>query len=257
MEPITITLPGFHLVPPQSTDNVIVFPFSYGSQKFSREDDFTRITQGKASLDDINDVLTIFEVVLSRASSTRKFLMNLILPLLIPYLLLLSGSGIYWRVARQLNFCYLIFAFITVIYSLYKRMGQTGRTKVDVQRMLEMIRPVYAKRGLTWHFSEHFFCSWLELKEEHQENEQESSLSVEVHSSRNRERFIPQKGSCRRIFEEFKDGENIIVCAGKNLTGPDFSPPVQFRYIIYFIIYGYIGVSFINSLYYRSLNYYY
>jgi len=257
MEPITITLPAFHPIPPESTDDVIIFPFSYGSQKFSREDDSTRIIQGKASLDDINDVLTVFELVLSRADSTRKFLMNLLLPLFILYLLTLIGCGMNLSASIKQHFLALIFICIFVGSSLYKRMCQTGRTKVEVQRMLEMIRPVYAKRGLTWHFSEHFFCSWLELRKEGSADEQNSTLRTEIRSSQNRESFIPQKGSCCRIFEDFTDGENIIVCAGKNLTSSDFSPPIQFQYVICFIICAYISKLFLNYQYDTSLDYYY
>ena len=258
MDPIIITLPGWNQIssyffPPDSTDDVIIFPFKASSQKFCRTVDSTRITQDKATLDDINNVLTIFELVLSRFDSTRKFLMGLIFPLLIPYLLVLNAYGFYWRSVDKVRFFYMIFAFIVVTYSLYKRMRQTGRTKADIQRMLEMIQPAYAKRGLTWHFSERFFSSWLELKKEHQAGEQESSLSLEVHSNNSQESFIRQQG--------LTDEENIIVCAGKNLTGPDFSPPAQFRYVIYFIICGYIGVSLISYHYnryrYYSYSYYY
>ena len=261
MEPITITVPALHFIPPESTDDVIVFPFSFRSQKFSRVDS-TKITQGKASLDDINDVLTIFELVLSRQESTRKFLWNLTLPLFILFLLTLIARGINSSDGDKLQTLSLGFILIFVAYSLYKRMRQTGRTEADIKRMLEMIKPVYAKRGLAWYYVEHSLCSWLELRKGGSIDEQNSTLSMEIRSSRDHESFIYQNGSHCRIFEAFSDGENIIVCAGKNLTNSDFSPRVQFKYVFYFIICIYISFSLINNVwessrYYRRHYYYY
>ena len=262
MEPITITLPGWNQIssyffPPESTDDVIIFPYSSGSRKFHRTVDPTKLTQGKASWEDIHDVLTIFELVFGRVSSTPRFLAGIFFPFLIPFLIFTQFFWAHWKVVRLINTGFLAFAFIFGTYCLYKRMCETGRRKVDMQRMMEMIRPVYAKRGLAWHFSENFFCSWLELKKESSTDEQNISLSsIEVHSGNNQESFISQ---CR-IFEDFKDGENIIVCAGKNLTGADFKHPLQFRYVICFIIYGYIMVSWIStasSSYYYYYRYYY
>ncbi len=238
MEPITITLPGWNQIstyfaPPDSTDDVIIFPFNSESQKFSRTVDSTKITQGKTSLDDINDALTIFELVFGRVTSTKKFLVGFVFPFLIPYILFMYYYWFYGGFAETVRYGALVFALIIGTKCLYKRMRETGRSKVDIQRMIEMIRPVYAKRGLAWHFSENFFCSWLELKKE-----------GEVHSSNNKESLISQE----RILEELKDEDNIIVCAAKNLTDPDFSPPVQFKYVILMIIYGYVMISWMNSL---------
>ncbi len=240
MEPITITIPGLkqifsHFFPPESTDDVIIFPYSSGSQKFSRTVDSTKITQGKASLNDINDVLSIFELVYSRTASPIRFVMNLFLSYVIPYMLFWNSYWFDYRLSETMRYGTLVFFSIMTNFSLYKRMRETGRRKVHLQRMIEMIRPAYAKRGLVWGFSETFFCCWLELKKE-----------GEVHSEDNRESLISQD----RIFDEFKDGENILICAGKTLEGPDSSPRVQFRYVILMIICGYYTMQWIHTFSY-------
>jgi hypothetical protein len=254
MEPITITLPGWNQIssyffPPESTDDTIVFPYSSGSQKFSRTVDSTKVTQGKASLEDINNVLTVFELVISKVSSTRRFLLGLVCLFYFPYFMLNQAHWVYYELSLSLRMYYLIFALPAVTYFIFKRMRETGRRKDNIKKMIEMIRSAYAKRGLRWHFTESFFCTWLELKKEGSTEEQNNNISVEVHPDNSEESLISEQGSHSRVFEELKDGENIIVCAGKNLSGPDSSPPVQWRYVICFIVYGWMMISWINSEY--------
>ncbi len=121
----------------------------------------------------------------------------------------------YW-LGDNLKFFHMIFISIIIIFALFQRRHQMRKIKPDLEKILEVIQPAFAKRGLTWHFSEGLLCNWLELQKE-----QEGSLIVEVHSGNNQEE---SSISHCRILKEFTDGKN------------DLPPPYLSDFILYVCI---------------------
>jgi len=70
---------------------------------------------------------------------------------------------------------YIAFAVATLIV---ERATQKRNAEADIQKMIEMIRPAFAERGLSWHIGDECFCCWLELRKENQSGEQDQGQSV-------------------------------------------------------------------------------
>ena len=193
MEPSNDTFPGLKQIfpgfeqtfgpfdPPLSTENSIIFPFNPSSKNFSRGTYSAKLTQGRASVDDMNQVLTLVELVLSRLESTREVIMNFLLRIFIPLLLIIYSWEVYLfrsSVLEILSPIYVIYIAFTGTALIVERATQKRNTEADIQKIIEMIRPAYAKRGLSWHLSDEFFSCWLELRKESQTGEQGQAQSV-------------------------------------------------------------------------------
>lgn len=192
MEPITITIPGLKQIfgafhPPLSTNNTIIFPFNSSSKKFTRGTYSAKLTKGRASVDDINQVFTLFELILSRLDSNLRLIGCLLLRILIPYWTLWLIYEFYWfdySVFRVLRTFYPWYLVIMVGLLIADRTTQKMKAKADMNKLLEMIGPAYAKRGLSWHISDEFFSCWLELRKESQKDEEETVQITSQQSTR-------------------------------------------------------------------------
>jgi len=132
-------------------------------------------------VDDMNQVLTLVELVLSRLESTREVIMNFLLRIFIPLLLIIYSWEVYLfrsSVLEILSPIYVIYIAFTGTALIVERATQKRNTEADIQKIIEMIRPAYAKRGLSWHLSDEFFSCWLELRKESQTGEQGQAQSV-------------------------------------------------------------------------------
>jgi len=214
MDPVTITFPGFRNLcagkfskTPLSTDCVIVFPLNRRN-KFSRTLYSAAMTQGRASLDDVNQVFTLLEFILVRLQSKLSLLMSLILRFFLPFMVLLcyhekrwydsnynndydsyysssryrSGGFRYTSFDERIWAWFAFYCVAGIGYMLFDRRRQMKQVKADIEEVIKMVQPGYVERGLRWRVPDESY-GWIELiKEYHQEAEPSAPVVVQVHS---------------------------------------------------------------------------
>jgi len=199
MDPVTITFPGFRNLcagkfskTPLTTDSVIVFPLNR-KNKFSRTLYSSTMTQGRASLDDINQVFTLLEFVLIRLPSKLSLFLSLILRFFLPFVVLRCYHETYdWRSSsyydsRWVRFDERIwawFAFYCVVgigYMLFDRRRQRKQVKADIEEVIKMVQPGYVERGLRWRVPDESY-GWIELIKEYRQEAEPSAPVTQVRS---------------------------------------------------------------------------
>ena len=183
MEPITITFPGFKKllnpdVPP-STDSVIVFPFNRTNKRFNKEFYSSEMTNGRASSDDINQVLTILELISPRFPTKLDLLISCLVRFVPPLVIVIlfeqtdvfQSSACVWAVL-------LIYWIVGIFFLLSQRDLKADDARVDLERIIEMVQPEYLKKGLRWQIPEQNY-HWIELVNEPGETELLDKLTVD------------------------------------------------------------------------------
>ena len=183
MDPITIsfTFPGFNNlwnykfsgVPPQSTDNMIVFRLDSFSKKFSRETYAPEMTDGKVSSQEVNQALAVFEIAMSRAVSSFDLIKNLFFRFLLPYLLL-EFIGV--RVLIIWLF-FIAYCVAGISYLLKEGNEKIERSRAEMKSVIELIQPGYLAKGLRWRIPESSF-GWVELIKENGSAKDQASAQV-------------------------------------------------------------------------------
>ena len=209
MQPITVYFPGLETTfgpfnPPESTKNSIILPFNLSSKIFSRDVYSAKLTQGRASVDDINQFLTLVELVLSRLETTSELIIRFLLRMVIPFLLYIFLWDSYW-LEHGVGVLYFFYIVNTVAGVIVDRVTEKTNAKNDIQKIVEMMRPAFAKRGLSWHLFDEYFCCWLELrKDEDQTDDQESLVENATQDQTMSDQSVHEK-----ILENFKNEENF------------------------------------------------
>jgi len=210
MDPVTITFPGFRNLcagnfgkTPLSTDCVIVFPLNR-KNKFSRTLYSSAMTQGRASLDDVNQVFTLLEFILVRLQSKLSLFMSLILRFFLPFLVLLcyyekrwydynynndysyssrysSGGYRYTTFDERIWLWFAFYCVVGVGYMLFDRRRQMKQVKADVEEVIKMVQPGYVQRGLRWRVPDESY-GWIELIKEYRQAEEPKAHIVQVRS---------------------------------------------------------------------------
>jgi len=186
MDPITITFPGFKRLlgcqsfedPPSSSDSVIVFPWNSSHQKFDRKFYSSDLTQGRASSDDINQVLTLFELIFPRIPSSSIFLTSWTLRFLFPMIVMILFE--LNRVFRNSDFAWSLLSIywvVGLIHLFSERYEKREQAKAELEEVLKMVQPAYIKRGLRWRVPEEL-GGWIELMKDENGSEQLSILIV-------------------------------------------------------------------------------
>lgn len=213
MQPITVYFPGLESTfgpfnSPLSTEKSIVFPFNLSSKEFSRGAYSAKLTQGRASVDDINQFLTLVELVLSRLETTTELIIRFLLRMVIPFLFYIFLWDSYWLRRGALEIVGVIYFFYlvsTIAAMIVDRSIQKENAENDIQKIIEMMRPAFAKRGLSWHLFDEYFCCWLELrKDEDQTDDQESLVENVI-----QDQSMSNQSVHERILENFKNEENF------------------------------------------------
>ena len=178
MDPITFTFPGFRKLfeslpsfsrVPLSTDTVIAFPLT-SNKKFSRSIYTPEMTQGRASSDDINQTLTLLEVIFTRTPSKLSLIMSLVFQLVLPFWLLIFiiEEYTYYRFQgpKMILLLFLIYCIIGISYLIYKHRRQMNTAKADIEEVIKIVQPGYLKKGLRWRIPEES-RDWIELIKEY------------------------------------------------------------------------------------------
>ena len=219
MDPITITFPGFRNLcqgkpsgsVPLSTDYVIVFPINSQDKKFSRSIYSPAMTNGRASSEDINQALSLFELALSRGISTSEMVKSFCWRFLLPLVMLMFFEGNYMlRRSESIWFCFVVYCIVGIFSLFANKNAQTKRAKEDSQGIIDLVQPGYLKRGLRWRIPDESY-GWIELIKEYRENEMISAPVVQVHQS------MPQNN-------QYEPPQNVVPEAKTTTTS---YPPIN------------------------------
>jgi len=153
---------------PSSTDYVIVFPLD-SEKKLSRTTYSAEMTQGRASSDDVNRALNLFDLVFSRLTSPSDFWKTLFWRSVMPFIVFfMFGPGFF-----------LMYALIGVYYLYHKNQHEIQRSKTEIENIMQTVQPGYLKRGLRWRFPEDS-NGWVELIKEYRDVEKHGDVEVQV-----------------------------------------------------------------------------
>jgi len=186
MDPITITFPGFKRLlgyqsiedAPSSSSSIIVFPFDSLDKKFDRKGYSSDMIQGKANRDDIDQILTLLELIFPRIPTAFGLLTSWALRFLLPLILMLFlDQGRAFRDSYFIWTLLWIYWIIGIVYLLHDRDKRKRQAKTEIETVLKMVQPAYLRRGLRWRVPEKL-GGWIELVKEYDGNEQLNVLIV-------------------------------------------------------------------------------
>jgi len=136
-----------------STDYTIVFPLSVQNE-ISRTVYSSSMTQGRASCDDINRALKLFELTFARSNISKADLyLSLFWGYFVPFMVLRFFSSMF-RDIELIWAWFFIYCLIRFGHMLYDRNQQMKRARTDCELVIKTIQPGYLKRGLRWHLPE-------------------------------------------------------------------------------------------------------
>jgi len=153
---------------PKSTDYIIVFPLD-SEKRLSRTTYSPEMTQGRASSDDIDRALNLFDLVFSRLTSPSDFWKTLFLRSVLPFIIFFTCG---------LSF-FVVYCLIGVYYLYHKNQRELQRSKTEIQNIMQTVQPGYLKRGLRWRFPDDS-NGWIELIKEYRDVEKSGDISIKV-----------------------------------------------------------------------------
>jgi len=147
MDPITIsfTFPGFQNlwnckfseVPPESTDNMIVFRLNSLNKKFNREAYSLEMTDGRASSQEVSQALTVFEIAMSRAISSFDLTKNLFMRFFLPYLVVEFFDMCYFIRGKLIWLFFVAYCAVGIFYLLMEGNEKMERSRAEMKSVIE------------------------------------------------------------------------------------------------------------------------
>jgi len=138
------------------------------------------MTQGRASSDDINQVLSLLEFIFPRFSTVTGFMISFGLRFILPLVLLIcfEKNGVF-RDSMNVWISLWLYWGVGLLFLIYEKDQKIKQVKADVEGIIKMVQPGYLKRGLRWRLPKESE-GWIELVKEYNENEQLNALIVKV-----------------------------------------------------------------------------
>lgn len=153
---------------PLTSDSAIVFPVNQKEKKFSRSVYSSAMTQERVSSADINYALCFFEIIISRVTSQPELKNSLILRYLVPFAILMFLKMVNQIENSGVWLWFWIYCIFGVIIQLSSRDKQIKKAKADLEGVIQMIQPAYAKKGLKWRVPQNPSV-WIELVREYRQ----------------------------------------------------------------------------------------
>jgi len=157
--------------------------------------------QGKASRDDIDQILTLLELIFPRIPTAFGLLTSWALRLLLPLILtIFLDQGEAFRDPYFIWTLLWIYSIIGIAYLLHDNNKRTRQAKTEIETVLKMVQPAYLRRGLRWRIPENL-GGWIELVKEYNGNEQLSVLIVKPEEGEEK----PEKDSQYIPLQDIKE----------------------------------------------------
>jgi len=193
---------------PSSSDYMIVIPFNKEDNKFSRTSYSASMTGGRASSEEINQVLTLLDLTTSNIPTGRQIITRLIIRFLVPAVMIWILAEA-WRCYRHAEPTILLFWYMlaSLIYILVRRNSQVKEAKGQVQKIIQRFQPTFEERGLRWNIPL-AFPHYIELCRDYREKFFEAQIppynpqvNVQLTSS-------PQKKDDKGTYQQIADTDS-------------------------------------------------
>ena len=136
---------------PSSSDYMIVIPFNKGDNKFSRTSYSSSMTGGRASSEEVNQVLTLLDTITNNLPTPFQVIARLMIRFLVPSLMILVLTETWrcyqYRYPIAKLFCYVL---ASLIYILVRTNSQVKQAKNQAQKIIQRFQPTFEERGLRW-----------------------------------------------------------------------------------------------------------
>ena len=161
---------------PSSSDYTIVIPFNTDDNKFSRTSYSSSMTGGRASSEEINQVLTLLDITTSNIPTGRQIITRLIIRFLVPAVMIWILVEA-WRCYRPSTPATVLFWYMlaSLIYILVRRNSQVKEAKNQVQKIIQRFQPTFEERGLRWNIPL-AFPHYIELCRDYREKFLEAQI---------------------------------------------------------------------------------
>ena len=176
---------------PISSDYTVVFPYISSQGKFAREAYSPAMTGGRASSEEIDQVLKLFETVSRGMSTPDRFLESWCLHFLLPFaFMLLFQINDNFRYPQFVWSCFALYVIGGNIWMFSAAAKNNSKIKENMQTVLKLYQDTFEKKGLRWHIPANFPL-WIALFKDYREQQHQISapanqcqpVSVENHES--------------------------------------------------------------------------
>jgi len=165
---------------PLSSDYTVVIPLHKDKKTFDRDVFSSAMVGGRATIQDVEKVLTHLETATSKLHSPCKATIVLMILYLIPFFALMKKTV---RNTHHVPIClWIIYALYVLIVSLlyvkyYK--SQVEKVVAEAKKIIKTYyQDFFESRGLRWHIPQHFPL-WIELYKDYREQHQ---TGLKIHS---------------------------------------------------------------------------
>jgi len=193
---------------PSSSDYMIVIPFNKEDKKFSRTSYSASMTGGRASSEEVNQVLTLLDITINNVPTLFQVITRLIIRFLVPGFMILVLIGT-WRCYRHAEPTLLLFWYMlaSLIYILVRRNSQVKEAKSQAQKIIQRFQPIFEERGLRWNIPLGF-PHYIEICRDYREKFFEAQIppynpqvNVQLTSS-------PQKKDDKGTYQQLADTDS-------------------------------------------------
>ena len=193
---------------PSSSDYMIVIPFNKENNKFSRISYSASMTGGRASSEEVNQVLTLLDITINNVPTSFQVIIRLVIRFLVPLVMIWILGGVWKCYNPGPPFAILFWYMLaSLIYILVRRSFQVKEAKSQAQKIIQRFQPSFEERGLRWNIPL-TFPHYIEICRDYREKFFETQIppynpqvNVQLTSS-------PQKKDDKGTYQQLADTDS-------------------------------------------------
>ncbi len=168
----------FQTITPISSDYTVIIPYISSQEKFDREAYSSAMTGGRASAEEIDQVLRLIEAASHGMSTPEKLFKTWCFRFLLPFIFLLIfqiNGNLRYPQCFWGNF--LAYVIIGNIWLFIMTTKNNSKVKENVKSVLKLYQDAFEKKGLRWHVPVNFPL-YVELFKDYREQQCQFSIPV-------------------------------------------------------------------------------
>jgi len=167
---------------PTSSDYTVIIPFNSSQGKFDREAYSPAMTGGRASAEEIDQVLKLIETVASGISTPDQFLKSWCLRFVLPFILMVCFqlNGSFWYSPRIFWVWFTVYVIGGNIWMCLVTAKNNSKTKENVKSVLKLYQDAFQKKGLRWYVPVNFPL-YVELFKEYREQQVHHQVNIPIY----------------------------------------------------------------------------